>query len=101
MKNGKEIDQDGNIRWYLNGKYHREDGPAIERSNGDKEWWFQGKRHREDGPVFEGADGSREWWLNDEPLEEDEFNQWLMKKSLNEKLQSNLAPKSVVKRSKI
>jgi hypothetical protein len=24
--------------WFLNGKRHREDGPAVECSNGDKEW---------------------------------------------------------------
>jgi len=27
-------------KWYLNGKLHREDGPAIEFSNGNKEWWL-------------------------------------------------------------
>ena len=30
--------------WYLNGKLHREDGPAVERSNGDKEWWLNGNK---------------------------------------------------------
>ena len=30
--------------WYLNGKYHREDGPAIIRPNGKKEWWINGKK---------------------------------------------------------
>ena len=24
---------------------HREDGPAVEYSNGDKEWWINGKQH--------------------------------------------------------
>jgi len=28
--------------WYLNGKYHREDGPAVEYSTGHKEWWING-----------------------------------------------------------
>jgi len=54
--------------WCFNGKYHREDGPAIEeadeRSNGIKEWWLNGKRHREDGPAVERFDGSKEWYLN-------------------------------------
>jgi hypothetical protein len=29
--------------WYLNGVLHREDGPAIEYTNGGKEWWINGK----------------------------------------------------------
>ena len=30
--------------WYnLNGKLHREDGPAIEDANGDKYWFINGK----------------------------------------------------------
>ena len=32
----------GTKYWSLNGKYHREDGPAIERSNGTKEWCLNG-----------------------------------------------------------
>ena len=50
--------------WYLNGKPHREDGPAIERSNGDKCWYLNGKKHREDGPAIEYVYGSKLWYLN-------------------------------------
>ena len=33
----------GARRWMLkNGDYHREDGPAIERANGEKFWWLHG-----------------------------------------------------------
>jgi hypothetical protein len=52
------------IKWYLNGKLHREDGPAIEYANGTKEWYLNGKCHREDGPAVEYADGSKYWYLN-------------------------------------
>ena len=31
---------DGTKHWYKNGKYHREDGPALEYANGDKEYWL-------------------------------------------------------------
>jgi hypothetical protein len=48
-----KIYPDGTKQWWLNGKYHREDGPAIEHANGDKEWYLNGKRHREDGPACE------------------------------------------------
>jgi hypothetical protein len=30
----------GTKYWIKNGKRHREDGPAIEHSNGGKEWYF-------------------------------------------------------------
>ncbi len=37
--------------WFKNGQYHREDGPAIEHSNGKREWYLHGIRHRETGPA--------------------------------------------------
>jgi hypothetical protein len=82
------------IIWYLNGKRHRVDGPAIEYVNGDKVWymfgklhrspvlgqaigpaveyvedghkaWYlNGKWHRVDGPAVEYESGHKEWWLN-------------------------------------
>ena len=39
---------DGTKEWYINGEYHREDGPAIEWADGYKEWYLNGKLHRED-----------------------------------------------------
>ena len=47
--------------------------------NGDKWWYLNGKRHREDGPAFEGADGSKYWYLNGEQLTEAEFNKRMNK----------------------
>ena len=35
---------DGSKHWYLNGKCHREDGPAIEDANGHKAWYINGKQ---------------------------------------------------------
>ena len=58
----------GAKQWFLNGKYHREDGPAVEYASEYKEWWLNGKRHREDGPAFECASGIKEWFLNDEEV---------------------------------
>jgi hypothetical protein len=58
--------------WYLNGKYHREDGPAIEYADGDKFWYLNGKYHREDGPAVEHANGDKFWYLNDERVTEEE-----------------------------
>ena len=57
--------------WYLNGKLHREDGPAIEYANGTTHWYQNGKLHRADGPAFERADGYKEWYKNDKRHRED------------------------------
>jgi endo-1,4-beta-mannosidase len=62
----------GNKAWYLNGKLHREDGPAIEDANGYKAWFLNGNLHREDGPAIEDANGGKEWYLNGEEVTEEE-----------------------------
>jgi hypothetical protein len=59
-----KVNDNGDIKWYLNGKLHRENGPAIEYSNGDKSWYQNGKRHREDGPAIEWPNGIKEWFQN-------------------------------------
>ena len=64
------VDEKGNKRWTLNGKYHREDGPAIEYVDGDKAWHLNGKLHREDGPAIEYANGTKAWWLHDKKYED-------------------------------
>jgi hypothetical protein len=61
--------------WYLNGKLHREDGPAIEHSDGDKAWYLNGQLHRENGPALEWSNGDKSWYLNGEELTEKEFNE--------------------------
>jgi hypothetical protein len=43
---------------------HRTDGPAIERTSGDKEWYVNGKLHRLDDPAIEWANGDKEWYVN-------------------------------------
>jgi hypothetical protein len=65
------VDRSGTKHWYLNDKRHREDGPAVERSDGGKEWWIDGKLHREDGPAIEWADGNKEWYLDGKLHRED------------------------------
>jgi hypothetical protein len=64
----------GDKHWFYKGKYHRENGPAIEWYNGNKEWYIHGKRHREDGPAVECFNGIKEYWINDKQLTEQEFN---------------------------
>jgi hypothetical protein len=59
-----KVNTNGTKSWYLNGKRHREDGPAIEYSDGYKAWYLDNKLHREDGPAIEWSDGGKEWLLN-------------------------------------
>ena len=42
-------------------------------TNGDKYWCLNGKFHREDGPAVEYADGSKSWRLNDKEYTEQEY----------------------------
>ena len=35
----------GHKEWFLNGKLHREDGPAVEYADGRKEWHLNGKEY--------------------------------------------------------
>jgi calcineurin-like phosphoesterase family protein len=60
-----EVDTNGTIRHYDdNGLVHREDGPAVIRSNGKKSWFKHGKLHREDGPTLEDHNGNI--WIQNE-----------------------------------
>jgi len=75
------------------------DGRNID---GGSEFWFKdGKPHREDGPAIEWTDGSKFWYVNGNELTEEEFNQWLEKKQLNERLHQELEEKPVVRKPKI
>ena len=41
------INSDNDIAWWVNGKRHRLDGPAIEWANGGKSWWINGNFYSE------------------------------------------------------
>ena len=59
-----EIDKYRTKRWFLNGIYHREDGPAIEYLDGTKVWFKCGATHRLDGPAIIYHDGRVNWCVN-------------------------------------
>ena len=62
---------DGSKTWWKDGKFHREDGPAIIHPDGS-EWWYQNdKKHRLDGPAYIDSAGYQYWYLNDELHRED------------------------------
>ena len=63
MKEYKVKVHSDKTEWFnLEGNLHRDDGPAIERSNGDKFWYKEGELHRDDGPAIEWASGSKVWY---------------------------------------
>ena len=59
-----KTDAGENKYWYDNeGKFHREDGPAIEYTMGYKWWYKHGLCHREDGPAYEYSNGDKSYYL--------------------------------------
>ena len=80
--NGPAIEYtNGNKYWYMNGKIHREDGPAVEYTNGSKYWYMNGKLHRDNGPAIEFANGDKEWWVNGKNYSEQSFNNYIKKQN--------------------
>lgn len=64
-ENGPAIERvNGDKEWYIDGKLHREDGPAAVLADGSCEYWQDNKRHRLDGPAVINDDGSCEYWEN-------------------------------------
>lgn len=101
VKNGKYVEENGSIFWYENDQLHRLDGHAVEDTNGSKRWFQNDKIHRENGPAIETSWGHKEWYLYGVKYTEEEFNQWLEKKSLNKKLENSLDSKPKEKKKKI
>ena len=55
-----EIDKYGNVNWRNEkGQFHRLIYPS-----GDCPWYINGKLHRLDDPAVEYASGSKEWWVD-------------------------------------
>jgi len=45
-------DETGNKFWYVKTYLHRENGPAIEYSSGEKEWYIKGKRLTKEAKII-------------------------------------------------
>jgi len=70
-----KIWDDGTQDWFLNGKLHRTDGPAVIWTDGAQEWFLNGKLHRTDGPAVIWFDGARFWYLNGQEITQKEHTQ--------------------------
>ena len=63
--------------WFVNGKYHREDGPAVINENdGYKAWYINNNLHRIDGPARIYPSGNKEWWINGKNIT-NEVENWI------------------------
>ena len=76
MSNNPVIDADGTQVWWVDGKLHRIDGPAIIHADGSQQWRVDDKLHRIDGPAIIGADGSQEWYVKDRNIT-NEVRKWM------------------------
>lgn len=76
-----KVTKDNDFIYYTNerGKYHREDGPAVQYF---KEgiliyecWYIDGFCHREDGPAQEWIDRGKAYWFNGKQYSFEEWEQ--------------------------
>ena len=75
-ENGPAVEySNGDKLWYHNDQLHRIDGPAIISERGDKYWYQNNRIHRTDGPAIEWNDGDKWWFINGERLSKAKFNQ--------------------------
>lgn len=89
--NGPAIERNDGVKiWYKNGKLHRLNGPAVELENGTKSWYVNNKYHRLDGPAIERIDGSKSWYVNDRWLGDDDTGFWALWDMLTNKQRNNL-----------
>ena len=68
MHTDEELGGGGNVTYteWLDdqGRRHRERGPAMVSSQGDKEWYKHGLLHRNWGPAVIWPDGAKDWYKN-------------------------------------
>ena len=81
------IDDNGNKHFFnKDGKYHREDSPALEKDIGNF-WMINGKFHRMDGPAIEYVAGYKSWYYHGEQIDcqsQEEFEKIINEKNNNE-----------------
>jgi hypothetical protein len=67
------IDMVGNEYWYNDEQeLHRENEPAIVYISGATIYFLNGKKHREDGPAID-FQNIKEWYINGVQYSEEEF----------------------------
>ena len=78
-----EIWADGTKIWRNEkGQTHREDGPAVIRSNGSQYWYIHGKLHHLYGPAFVRSDGHFEWCIHDNDVTK-QIQKWAKERDID------------------
>ena len=74
--------------WLVNGKRHREDGPASEWSNGTKSWWFNGPFNNTDIYSLEASHDENganliqhDVEVKQNPTDRTVLNNWVVRKT--------------------
>ena len=73
LRNGIYEVKDFGTLYFVNGKLHREDGPAIEYIFGTKCWLINDKYHRLDGPAVEHNNGEKSYYIEGKLYLKEEF----------------------------
>lgn len=120
----KQVDSEGNTRWYKNGVLHRDnDLPAVIYKENIREWYINGQRHREkkpaviafglkvwiqndvfhrlDGPAVEAYGGRKKWFIHGVEYSKEEFDICLKKIALEQSLEITLDEKKTSHKPKI
>jgi len=92
--------------WFINGKLHRESGPAIVWKDGARKWYINGKLHRLNGPAVIWKNEIKKWlivaekpllyrrssiqrnnnkeyWINGQQLDIKKVNDWIKNNKVN------------------
>jgi len=81
----------GTKAWYVNGVRHRINGPAVTKHNGIKEWYQYGKRHRLDGPAVIFKSGHKKWYINGKEIDTKKVETWIKLNHINLKTKQHQA----------
>lgn len=72
MTSTRTVTTDGTVVYHDHqGKRHRDNGPAVEFTNGLIEWWIHGQCCRPDGPALEDPHGYTVWVLPNSNIDSD------------------------------
>lgn len=71
----------GEISFFVDGKLHRDHGPANILPGGTKRWYTNGQLNRLDGPAVEYTNGAKEFWVEGRSFSETNFNMFIAMKN--------------------
>lgn len=73
VRDGGQASIHGHVYFYKDGRYHREDGPAVIYSYGEERWYYEGFLHRIGGPSIIAETGNY-YFINGNEFSRDDYN---------------------------